>query len=113
MKVAGTLPSRNGSCTHIPCSAHPADSATPIPGDGADDPGPAPSTEARLWGMTFCVTATISVVVPCFNEAPNLGAVLDGIPDGCGIILVDDGSTDGTGEVARRHGARLVLLSQY
>jgi len=49
----------------------------------------------------------VVVVIAALNEAPNLGAVLDDIPDGCGIIMVDDGSTDGTGEVARRHGARV------
>ena len=44
--------------------------------------------------------ATLSVVVPCFNEKATIGAILDAVraapvPDK-EIIVVDDGSTDGT-----------------
>jgi len=47
---------------------------------------------------------TIAVVVPCYNEQSQIGKVLETMPDfvDC-IIVVDDRSTDGTGEVARRH----------
>ena len=52
----------------------------------------------------------VAVLVPAYNEADNIGYVLDRIPEEvCGrptaILVVDDGSRDGTGEVARRHGA--------
>jgi glycosyltransferase involved in cell wall biosynthesis len=47
----------------------------------------------------------LSVVVPVFNELGNLDeivdrvhGVLDGLVDGWELILVDDGSTDGSGE---------------
>jgi homoserine O-succinyltransferase len=46
-------------------------------------------------------TPTVSVVIPTFNEAPNLDWVLSRLPD-CvtEVILVDGKSTDGTAEVA-------------
>ncbi len=52
----------------------------------------------------------IGVLVPAYNEADSIGYVLDRIPDAaCGIetavLVVDDGSRDGTGEIAAEHGA--------
>ena len=42
----------------------------------------------------------VSVVIPCYNAENTLPraveSVLDGAPDGLEVILVDDGSTDGT-----------------
>ena len=48
---------------------------------------------------------SLSVVVPAYNEAPRIVPVLEGLktvlPDQAyEIIVVDDGSTDGTGDVA-------------
>ncbi len=48
----------------------------------------------------------VSVVVPLRNEAENIGPLVDGIGAACAafapfeVILVDDGSTDRTAEVA-------------
>jgi hypothetical protein len=52
----------------------------------------------------------IGVLIPAYNESASIGNVLDRIPEKvCGIetavLVVDDGSRDGTGEVAARHGA--------
>ena len=52
----------------------------------------------------------IAVVVPAYNEAESIGYVLDRIPDevcgvGTAVLVVDDGSRDGTGDVAAEHGA--------
>lgn len=55
------------------------------------------------------VNEKLSVVIPAFNEAdalveflPELLTTLDGITDWAEVIVVDDGSTDGTSSVARR-----------
>ncbi len=53
----------------------------------------------------------VAVVVPALNEAGKIGRVLDRIPnDGrFEAIVVDDGSTDSTGDEARAHGAAVVI----
>jgi glycosyltransferase involved in cell wall biosynthesis len=50
----------------------------------------------------------VTVVLPCLNEAASLPGVLAAIPDGYRPLVVDNNSTDHTGEVARRHGADVV-----
>ncbi len=52
----------------------------------------------------------IAILVPAYNEAENIGHVLDRMPaEVCGVetavLVVDDGSRDGTGDVAAAHGA--------
>jgi glycosyltransferase involved in cell wall biosynthesis len=58
------------------------------------------------------VTDTV-VFIPAWNEQDNLPAVLDDlratIPD-ADVLVVDDGSTDATAEVARAHGAEVESL---
>lgn len=51
----------------------------------------------------------VDVVLPALNEAAALPAVLAGLPVGYRAIVVDNGSTDGTGDVARSLGAIVVL----
>ncbi len=53
---------------------------------------------------------SVSVIIPAFNEEESIGPVLDEIPRDCvhDVIVVDNGSTDATADVARRHGATLI-----
>ncbi len=53
----------------------------------------------------------VAVIIPALNEAGKIGRVLDKMPrDGrFEAIVVDDGSSDGTGDEARAHGAALVI----
>ena len=52
----------------------------------------------------------IALIVPALNEAAAIGEVLRAVPAGSvdAVVVVDNGSTDGTGDVARAHGARVV-----
>ncbi|SPM34198.1 Glycosyltransferase, catalytic subunit of cellulose synthase and poly-beta-1,6-N-acetylglucosamine synthase, partial [Mycobacterium rhizamassiliense] len=49
------------------------------------------------------------IVIPAFNEAAVIGEVVADVRAVFGnVVCVDDGSPDGTGEIARRAGAHLV-----
>lgn len=50
----------------------------------------------------------VDVVLPCLNEAGALPLVIGSLPDGMRAIVVDNGSTDGSPEVARGLGAHVV-----
>ena len=55
------------------------------------------------------------VFLPAWNEEENLQAVLDELHEGlpeADLLVVDDGSTDGTAEVARAAGAEVVSFSE-
>src|SRR3954447_16850547 len=52
------------------------------------------------------------VVLPCLDEAPALAWLLPRIPAGYRPIIADNGSTDGSAEVARGLGARVVTVPQ-
>jgi len=52
------------------------------------------------------------VVLPCLNEAAALPWVLSRIPAGYRAIVADNGSTDGSAEVAAAHGAAVVHVPQ-
>ena len=56
----------------------------------------------------------ISVVIPAFREEKVIGSVVRGVREILGpeaeIIVVDDGSPDGTGKTAAAAGARVVTL---
>jgi glycosyltransferase involved in cell wall biosynthesis len=51
---------------------------------------------------------TVDVVLPCLDEALALPAVLSALPPGYRAIVVDNGSSDGSPEVAAAHGATVV-----
>jgi glycosyltransferase involved in cell wall biosynthesis len=51
---------------------------------------------------------TVTVVIPCLDEADALPGVLAAVPPGYRALVVDNGSQDGTASVARAHGATVV-----
>ena len=58
-------------------------------------------------------TAQIAAIIPALNEAPSIAGVVQSLREQGAvplhdIIVVDNGSTDGTGEQARRAGATVV-----
>jgi len=57
--------------------------------------------------------AQVAVIIPARNAAATLKATLDGLAqqdfgEPFDVVVVDDASTDGTAEIARQHGARVV-----
>jgi glycosyltransferase involved in cell wall biosynthesis len=48
------------------------------------------------------------VVIPVLNEAAALPALLAAMPPGYTAVVADNGSTDGSGDIARRAGAVVV-----
>jgi hypothetical protein len=66
--------------------------------------------EFRQAGLPARFKGKVAILVPAYNEAENIGVVLDQMPaEVCGVrtevLVVDDGSRDGTGDVAAEHGA--------
>jgi hypothetical protein len=66
--------------------------------------------EFRAAGLPERFADRVAIVIPAYNEADNIAHVLERIPsEVCGVatavLVVDDGSRDGTGEEARARGA--------
>lgn len=62
----------------------------------------------------------VSVIVPVYNEFPTFRRVLErvrgaALPEGCSleIIVIDDGSTDGTGQVIREQARTGIVAGHY
>src|SRR5688572_26832137 len=76
------------------------------------------SPEAHTVPAAPSTAPTVSIVVPAFNEAARMGETLQKIeaflkrmPWGAEVVVVDDGSHDGTGAVVTRMkfpGLRLI-----
>ncbi len=85
--------------------------------EGADTPrivGAAIGALRREQGTT--ALPPLVVVIAAFNEESNIGAVLDEVPQVIAdvplrVLVVDDGSTDRTFEVAAEHGALVCRLA--
>ncbi len=56
------------------------------------------------------MSAPVSVIIPALNEEENIGATIDAaLAAGASeVIVADGGSSDGTVDIARAHGARVV-----
>lgn len=66
--------------------------------------------EFRQAGLPARFKDKIAILVPAYNEAENIGHVLELMPAEVRgvrteVLVVDDGSRDGTGDVAAEHGA--------
>ncbi|GAB3913362.1 glycosyl transferase [Microlunatus endophyticus] len=55
---------------------------------------------------------SVQVILPCLNEAAALPAVIGAIPAGYGVLVIDNGSADGSAQVARRLDAAVVDCPQ-
>jgi Glycosyl transferase family 2 len=70
----------------------------------------------------FCASESeieVSVVMPCLNEARTVGKCIDKALGSLArlgvrgeVVVADNGSTDGSPEIARSHGARVVQVDQ-
>jgi glycosyltransferase involved in cell wall biosynthesis len=58
--------------------------------------------------MNFAKSIRIAAVLPAFNEAESIVATVRAAAQYVQVIVVDDGSSDGTGDLARRAGAEVV-----
>lgn len=54
----------------------------------------------------------IDVIFPCLNEAQALPRLLHRMPAGFRAIVVDNGSTDGSADIARQFGAEVISVPQ-
>lgn len=89
----------------------------PIPGgddcDAAADarhapPASRPAPHASRYGPAYDPRPQVDVVLPCLDEAAALPWVLERIPEGWRAVVVDNGSTDGSAELAASLGAYVV-----
>ncbi len=73
---------------------------------------PGPTSPSGKDGAT---PAKASVIIPAFNEEKTVGAVVDAARSAdCieEVVVVSDGSTDRTAEVAEEHGAKVIVLER-
>lgn len=63
-----------------------------------------------LYGGDECICVRVSVVIPTHNEAQAIGRVLADLPASLvnEVIVVDSNSTDGTPDLARSMGAKVI-----
>ena len=56
----------------------------------------------------ICRGSGVAVIIPCYNEAVTIGKVVDDfrrvLPEAA-VYVYDNNSSDGTGDIARAHGA--------
>ncbi|MGA3268203.1 MAG: glycosyltransferase family 2 protein [Verrucomicrobiota bacterium] len=66
-------------------------------------------TDSFLHSAFFLLPSDCAAVIPCFNEAANIGTVVAGVKKFLpAVIVVDDGSSDDTAQQARAAGAKVI-----
>ncbi|WP_339576069.1 glycosyltransferase family 2 protein [Pseudokineococcus basanitobsidens] len=85
----------------------------PVPADDVDRAALA-DLHARHPELLTTGLPPVAVVIAAYDEAPGIGAVLAGLPEEvCGlrtaVVVVDDGSTDGTAEAVAASGRALAV----
>lgn len=78
---------------------------------GASQTPPRLEVAPTFRAFAFAARVFISVIIPALDEAHSIAATLDALArmeGGAEVIVVDGGSADGTVEVARGRGARVV-----
>ncbi len=84
------------------------------PGDPSKDaPAVAGSSGHPIGDEDHHAFPCIMAVIPALDEAPSIARVVETLREGRSaalyrVVVVDNGSTDGTGEIARRAGASVV-----
>src|SRR6185436_19274162 len=64
---------------------------------------------ARASGVAGGPVVKVAALIPAYDEAPRIGAVIAGLlPFVARVLVVDDGSRDGTADVARAAGAEVL-----
>lgn len=76
--------------------------------DKAPDTDPAPVDVGLACPVDAVLPSPVDVILPCLNEAEALPWVLARVPAGWRALVVDNGSTDGSAELARGLGATVV-----
>jgi hypothetical protein len=110
----GTLP---------PCNDGRSEPGKPSPGAVAEASAPSTGTSQQSEASALLpgherseLRARVSVVVPARNEAGSLPRLLESLAKlevrPWQVIVVDDGSTDGTADVARALGAEVIEASE-
>ena len=76
-------------------------------------------SDARVPAASARSRGDLVVVIPAFNEEGGVGLTIDRQRDALAhtrratsVVIVDDGSTDATGDEARRHGAEVITLPE-
>ena len=84
----------------------------PVPTSGsAPDPAAGAADASVPISPNGAGTPLVAVIMAALDETGKIGRVLDKWPEDSRFesIVIDDGSTDGTGDEARAHGAAVVL----
>jgi glycosyltransferase involved in cell wall biosynthesis len=89
--------------SNSPAAIRPGRLPVVSPSSSLEAEGPAPRSPR---------TGRILAIVPALNEAASVGGVVAALRNvpGLDICVVDDGSTDGTADIARRAGASVIVM---